>query len=492
MPRLEMRGISKSFGATKALEGVDFSVLPGEVHALVGENGAGKSTLMKILSGVYKPDSGDMLMEGRSYRPHTTLQARHEGVGMIYQELSLIPHLSVEENILLGIEPTRLGFIRRKAVRARALEAIRDLGHPEIRPDVLVRQLSLSAQQLVELGRSLAMGSRILVFDEPTSSLSIHDTERLFKLIGRLKKEDISIVYISHFLDEVFQIADRITVLRDGEVTGSSKKDEITSDEIVKRMVGREVGQIYPKSRRRRGDPVLEIEDLSGTVIPRQATLTLFQGEILGIFGLVGAGRTELLRIIFGLNRLRCGRIRIGYFSGERSPVERWGQGVGFLSENRKDEGLAGAMSLADNMTLSMLKHLGPAGLIFKKRQNEAVKNWIEAMDIRCQNPEQSVNALSGGNQQKTALARLLYHDVDILLLDEPTRGIDVAAKAKIYRIIDEQASIRGKAILMVSSDLPELIGVCDRVAVMHRGNLSEAKPVDEWDEHQLMAVAAG
>ncbi len=490
IPRLQMRGIHKSFGATVALDNVDFSVKPGQVHALVGENGAGKSTLMKILSGVYNQDRGDMLMEGEPYQPRNPLQARLKGVGMIYQELTLVPHLSVEENILLGIEPTKWGFIRREEIRSRALNAISDFQQSDIRPDVLVGKLSVGVQQLVEIGRSLALGSRILVFDEPTSSLGHDDTQRLFELIKRLKKQGLSIVYISHFLDEVFQVTDKITVLRDGAVVGSRQTDRTSLDDIVKMMIGREIKELYPRSERKKGNPVLEVKDLSGSALPRSVSLTLHEGEIVGIFGLVGAGSTELLRVIFGLNRIKSGSIRVGVYSGERSPSQRWKEGVGFLSENRKDEGLAVTMSVADNMTLSQMRHLGPMGLISRSRQNKAVQKWIDLLDIRCRSPEQTLMTLSGGNQQKTAFARLLYHDVDVLLLDEPTRGIDVAAKAKIYRVIDEMASSGKKAILMISSELPELLGLCDRIAVMHRGELGPATPVEDVDEHRLMAVA--
>lgn len=492
-PRLEMRGIHKSFGATIALDKVDFSVLPGEVHALVGENGAGKSTLMKILSGVYRPDQGEMLLDGKPFQPQNPLQARHQSIGMIYQELSLVPHLTVEENILLGIEPSTMGLIHWKEVRERAQEAIQNFEHPEIKPDVLVSRLSLSAQQLVEIGRSLALGSQILVFDEPTSSLSQSDTERLFDLIKRLRNKGISIIYISHFLEEVDHIADRITVLRDGAVVGTNNAGEISEKDIIHMMVGREVHELYPRSDRHQGKVVLEIKDLVGVKQPQNASISLYEGEILGIFGLVGAGRTEFLRAVFGLSPVRNGSIKIGMYSGFSTPEKRWKQGIGLLSENRKDEGLAVGMSIADNMTLSKLKNLGPLGLILQKRQSRATQQWIDALDIRCRIPQQAVKDLSGGNQQKTALARLLYHDVDVLLLDEPTRGIDVAAKAKIYKVIDELASEHNKkAILMISSYLPELLGVCDRVAVMCRGKLGSARLVSEVDENQLMLAATG
>ena len=497
-PTFEMRGICKRFGATIALNNVDFSVSPGEVHALVGENGAGKSTLMKILSGVYQPDDGTMFFDGESYQPKNPLNARHSGVGMIYQELSLVPHLTVEENILLGMEPVTGGFIRWAEVREGALKALKYFDHPEIKPDTPVRKLSVSAQQLVEIGRSLAVGCRVLVFDEPTSSLSRHDIDRLFDVIKGLKDQGISIVYISHFLEEVQSVADRITVLRDGSVVGSNEIESVTLDTIVQMMVGRMVDDLYPRSVRERGEPVLEIKNLAGEKHPDSASLVLHRGEVFGICGLVGAGRTELLRVIFGLDPVRRGEIKVGAYAGPASPLKRWSQGVGFLSEDRNDEGLALNLTLADNITLSKLKGFGPLGLIFPRNQNSAVERWISQLDIRCLGPEQVIGSISGGNQQKSALARLLQHDVDVLLLDEPTRGIDVASKAKIYQVIDELATgsmeenERPKAILMISSYIPELLGVCDRIAVMYRGKLSLSKPVEMVDEQQLMLAATG
>lgn len=497
-PRLEMHGISKRFGATIALEAVNFSVLPGEVHALVGENGAGKSTLMKILSGAYTPDEGEILLDGVMYRPRNPLDGRLKGVSMIYQELSLAPHLSVEENILLGMEPRKYGIVRWKEVRKRAKDALQYFEHSEIKPDEKVSDLSVSARQLVEIGRALAVGCRVLVFDEPTSSLPQKDIRRLFELIKNLKQKDLSIIYISHFLEEVQEISDRLTVLRDGRTIDTRETKTVTTDEIVRMMVGKEVAEMYPRGKRHPQEVVLEIKNLAGTEKPLSASLMLHRGEVMGISGLIGAGRTELLRIVFGLDPVKSGEIKIGVYAGPASPVRRWLQGVGMLSENRKEEGLALNLSIADNVTLSKLRGFGPFKLVLPARQNKATQNWIERLDIRCREPRQVVVDLSGGNQQKVALARLLQHDVDIMLLDEPTRGIDVAAKAKIYQVIDELAAGSGKdnrpakAILMVSSYLPELLGICDRIAVMYRGKLSPAKPVEEVDAHSLMLTATG
>jgi ribose transport system ATP-binding protein len=498
VPRLEMRGIEKRFGATVALAGVDLAVFPGEVLALVGENGAGKSTLMKVLSGAHRADAGTMRLDGQPFEPRDPLTARRAGIAMIYQELSLARHLTVEQNILLGLEPTRWGWIDRRAVRQKARTALDRLGHGEIQPDTPVRALSVAGQQLVEIARALAVGCRILVLDEPTSTLTQADVRRLFALIGELKHQDIAVVYISHFLEEVKVVADRITVLRDGRTVGQSQAQALPIERIVQLMVGREVRELYPRSRRTPGETVLEVSDLTGTSKPTAAGLALRRGEVLGIAGLMGAGRTELLRCIFGLDLVRRGWVRVGLHVGRASPVRRWAQGVGLLSEDRKQEGLALSLTIADNLTLPRLGLVGARGWVSPRRQATSAGRWIEALGIRCRGPEQVVAALSGGNQQKVALARLLQCEADVLLLDEPTRGIDVAAKATVYQWIDRLAAggegpaARPRAVLMVSSYLPELLGICDRVAVMYRGRLGPAHPVSEVDEHALMLEATG
>jgi ribose transport system ATP-binding protein len=491
-----MRGITKRFGATLALDNVAIDIKPGQVMALVGENGAGKSTLMKVLSGAITADSGAMHLDGCPYSPRNPLEARRSGVAMIYQELSLAPHLTVEENIVLGMEPNIFGIVKHKEMRNIATKALSVFNHPEIKADIKVGVLSVGAQQLVEIARSLAVGSKVLVLDEPTSSLNRHDVERLFELIGRLRSQGHSIVYISHFIEEVKQIADSVTVLRDGRSVGSGDVASLTSDRIVTMMIGREVQDLYPKSSRKTGEAVLEINNLKGVCKPVSASLTLHRGEVLGIAGLVGAGRTELLRTIFGLDPIADGRIRIGVYTGQGAPPDRWRQGVGMVSEDRKDEGLATQLSIADNITLSKLDIFGPFCMVRPQAQNRAAQKWIDKFDIRCLDPRQKVADLSGGNQQKVAIARLLQHDVDVLLFDEPTRGIDVAAKATIYNIIDElacgSADQKPKAVLMVSSYLPELMGICDRIAVMCRGVLGPARPVRLIDEHKLMLEATG
>jgi ribose transport system ATP-binding protein len=497
--RLEMRGVSKRFGATRALYRVDLRVRPGEVLALVGENGAGKSTLMKVLSGAHPPDEGQMWLDGRPYRPRSPLDARQHGIAMIYQELSLAPHLSVMENILLGVEPTSGPFVRWSEMRRRAAAALQEVGIPNLRPETLVSQLSIAQQQMVEIARSVALESRVLVLDEPTSCLTRHDIERLFTLIRSLRSRGIAIIYISHFLEEVQQISDRFAVLRDGESVGEGITATTAVHEIIAMMVGREVNELYPRSARSDdGEIMLKVDHLSGVGKPISASLQLRRGRVLGIAGLMGAGRTELMRAIFGLERVQSGEIRVGTFSGRSTPRHRWAQGVGMVSEDRKQEGLALGLTIADNMTMSRLDGLGPWRFVLPSRQRAAALPWIRRIPIKCASPVQQVSSLSGGNQQKVALARLLHADVDILLLDEPTRGIDVASKSEIYRLIDELAAgdraagRRPKAVLMISSYLPELLGVCDEIAVMTRGRLGATRPVAQWNEHQLMLAATG
>jgi ribose transport system ATP-binding protein len=487
-----MRGIRKIFGATVALDDVSFAVAPGEVCALVGQNGAGKSTLMGILAGAIEPDAGTMVLGGASYRPRNPLDARRAGVAMIYQELSLAPHLSVAENILLGDEPGRRGIVDWRRMREKAAAALAELGHTDIPPDAPVQHLSPAAQQLVEIARAIAIGASVLVLDEPTSALGQADVDRLFQLIARLKQQGHAIVYISHFIEEVQKVADRFVVLRDGRVAGEGVAATATHDEIVALMVGRNVEGLYPHSQRRPGEAILEVEALE----PGSASFTLHRGEILGIAGLIGAGRTRLLRTLFGLEPVRGGRIRVAKYTGPASPSQRWAQGMGFLSEDRKSEGLALQLDVADNLTMSRLDGLGPGPIVRTSRQHAAAAAWIARLGIRCESPRQPVTSLSGGNQQKVALARLLHHDVDVLVLDEPTKGIDVGSKAQIYELMDALASGTDtrapRAILMVSSYLPELLGICDRIAVMTRGRLGPARPASAWTEHQLVAAATG
>ena len=502
MIRFGMHGIRKAFGATVALDGVELSVASGEICGLVGQNGAGKSTLMAILAGALAPDAGSMRIDGRAYAPRNPIEARRAGVAMIYQELSLAPHLSVMENVLLGAEPMRFGLVDRTRMRAMTRAALAQLGHEDIPADVPVGSLSVAQQQLVEIARALAVGCRVLVLDEPTSSLGAADVQRLFALLRRLKSQGHAIVYISHFIEEVKAITDRFVVLRDGRNAGDGVTAEATNDAIVALMVGAAPGDLFPRSPRRAGEPLLDVAGLE----PGSATFTLHRGEILGIAGLVASGRTRLLRTLFGLQAVKSGRIRIGVFTPAASdgPRERWRAGMGLLSEDRKDEGLALGMSVADNLTLTRLDPFGPNALVYPARQTKSALAWIDKLGIRCAGPAQPAAELSGGNQQKIAIARLLHHDVDVFVLDEPTRGIDVGSKAQIYRLIDElvadnplrpgsgQAGRPAKAVLMVSSYLPELLGLCDRIAVMRRGRLQPARNAAGLTEHELMMDATG
>ncbi|GIW78544.1 MAG: sugar ABC transporter ATP-binding protein [Gemmatales bacterium] len=486
-----MTGISKRFGSTQALAGVDLELARGEVHALVGENGAGKSTLMKILSGAERPDAGTMLLDGSPYAPKGPPDARRRGVAMVYQELTLARHLSVEANVVLGLEETRFGFLRRGHDRQRVEAALRELEHPEILPDAPVSALSAGAQQLVEIARALLVDARILILDEPTSSLTQEDAGRLFRLIRRLRDRGVTIVYISHFLEEVEQIADRCTVLRDGKNVGTAVCAEVSREQIIEWMVGRSLTEQFPKVPHAIGEPILEIRELSGKELPRGVNLTLHRGEILGLAGIVGAGRTELLRAIYALDPVKSGEIvvRSNLSFTRPTPAGRIAQGVGFLSENRKEEGLALPQSIADNLTYSRLKPYQLFGWLQVGKRRQAVRDWLGRLNVRYAELDQPVGELSGGNQQKIALGRLLHQQADVLLLDEPTRGVDIGSKSEIYRLIGELAR-QGKAILFVSSYLPELLGVCDRLAVMVRGRLSRVKPVTEWTPQEVMLFA--
>ena len=489
---LRMIGISKAFGSTRALVEVDLDVRPGEVHALVGENGAGKSTLMKVLSGALQPDAGRMILQGRPYAPRGPLDARAARVAMIYQELSLAPDLSVEENVLLGAEPTALGFVRRRHMRSQVEEALRLLHHPDIRPGARVGDLSIGAQQLVVVARALAAKARVVVMDEPTSSLSQADTEVLFEVIRRLRDSGVSIIYISHFLEEVRAVADRFTVLRDGRAVGTGEVASTPTSEIIRLMVGRELAEMYHRTPHEIGPAVLDLSALTGRKMPQNADLAVSRGEILGIAGLIGSGRTELVRAVFGLDEVVSGQVRVdGLSTTGFKPPRMLARGVGYLSEDRKSEGLAENLTVVDNLTLSRLKPYVSFGLLSRRRAREAAREWIRRLGIRTRGPDQPITGLSGGNQQKVALARLLHQEADVLLLDEPTRGIDVGSKADIYALIGELAA-QSKAILWISSYLPELLGVCDSLAVMHRGLLSEKRPACEWTPEAIMRVATG
>jgi ribose transport system ATP-binding protein len=496
MTVLSLKNVSKRFGPTVALDGVNLSLQKGEVHALIGENGAGKSTVMNLLAGLLRPDQGRMEMEGQPFAPANSLEARAKGIALIHQELSLFPHLSVAENIMMGIEPSRFGMLRREQMRARTREVLAKFHHPEIKPETRVADLSIAARQIVEISRAIAARAQFILMDEPTSSLQREDVDHLFSLVRKFKDEGITVIYISHFLEEVREIAGSFTVLRDGRSVASGKMDEISDDELIGQMVGREVQQLFPdRGDRPEAAPEIGLE-VRGLVAPglKSASLQLTRGEIFGIAGLMGSGRSALVRTIFGLKQARDGEIFLQgqtTRASEGTPALRLRQRVGYLSEDRRGEGLAVTLSIADNLTMTRLSSCAKWGWLSLLRQRRQTDQLVERLAVKARDAQQTVATLSGGNQQKVALGRLLHQDAEVLLLNEPTRGIDIGSKAQIYKIIAECAA-RGKAVLVISSYLPELFGLCDRMAVMSRGRLSQARPISEWTPESVLQAAIG
>ena len=491
---LSLSNISKRFGPTVALDRVNLNLQRGEVHALIGENGAGKSTLMNVLAGLMRPDEGVMEVESIRYAPASALDARAHGIALIHQELSLFPHLTVAENIMMGMEPARFGMLDETALSRRTAEVLNEFHHPDIRPDSRVGSLSIAARQIVEICRAIAAHARIILMDEPTSSLQRHDVDRLFSLIRKFRQQEITVVYISHFLEEVREIADNFTVLRDGHSVANGSINAVSDDELIAHMVGRPVQNLFPERRPEPadGEAVLEITDLSAAPLLKQASFQLHRGEILGIAGLMGSGRTQLVRTIFALDRADSGTInlhgRAALASGEKASAK---PSLGYLSEDRKGEGLALNLSIADNVTMTRPQSCSRWGWLNLSRQRRQTEQLTTSLSVKTRDVFHSVASLSGGNQQKIALARLLHQDADVLLLDEPTRGIDIGSKAVVYQTI-AQCAQAGKAVLMVSSYLPELLGMCDRLAVMSRGRLSAARPVSEWTPESVMQTAIG
>ncbi|MBX3231135.1 MAG: sugar ABC transporter ATP-binding protein [Labilithrix sp.] len=477
---LEIAGIEKSFGAVSVLKGVTLPVAAGETHALLGENGAGKSTLMRILLGAEHADKGTMTLAGQPYAPRSPLAARAAGVVMVPQERTLCPHLTVLENVMLGLEPTTAGFVRRADARAaaeKALGLVTGVGR-RIPLDARAGVLPVADQQLVEIARALAQsaetgGAKVLVLDEPTSSLGHDDAARLFTRVDALKAQGLAILLVTHFLDDVRTRSDRYTVLRDGKVQGEGDPKTTPPETIVRQMLGRELEAERAHEASAPGDVLLEAKDLAGKQKPKRATFTLRRGEVFGIAGLVGSGRTELLRLLAGLDPLADGDVDTG-------------ARIGLLSEDRGGEGLMLDRTIADNVNLSPRSPFvawPPAELAEGRR-------WIDTLSIRASGPAQRTGDLSGGNQQKVQIARLLREDHDVLLFDEPTRGIDVASKAQVLALVRELAA-KGKAIVLVSSQLDELVSTCDRIAVLRRGELDPARPAAEWTEAKLLLEAS-
>jgi ribose transport system ATP-binding protein len=498
-PILEMRGVSKSFFGIKALRTVDLTVHPNEIHALMGENGAGKSTLMKILSGAYRPDpGGEIRIDGEPVRIEGPLGGRAAGISIIYQELSLAPNLTVAENIYLGREVSTSGLLARGAMRVGVGPILERLG-ADFSPSTLVAHLSMGQRQLVEIARALHARSKILIMDEPTTALSAGESERLFALIRQLRDEGLAIIYISHRMDEVYALGDRVTVLRDGRLVGTLDKVEIRAETIVRLMVGRDVSSFYKKEHdpsARPGAPVLAAIDISDGARVKGCSLTVHAGEVVGLAGLIGAGRTELAHLIIGAARKVSGHVEIdGRAADIRTPGAALDAGIAYLTEDRKALGLFLDMSCLDNINLAMLGRDAKLGFVLDRdKARERADRFFAALGIRAANTNVPAGGLSGGNQQKVLLSRLLATTPKVLILDEPTRGVDVGAKSEIYSIIDNLAKA-GTAILVISSDLPEIIGICDRVIVMRSGHIAgeisrtAASPLDQED---IMALATG
>ncbi len=489
---LRMEGIHKSFPGVHALDDVSFEVDEGSVHALVGENGAGKSTLMKLLSGSLQKDEGRIEISGEEVELRTPSDAQEKGVSMIYQELTVIPYRSVAANVLLGREPRTFAglFIDYPELHRRAAELL-DRIDVDVNPTETVGRLSIAQQQMVEVAKALSLDAKIIIMDEPTSSLTERETATLFRIIRELKRQRITVIYISHRLEEVFEIADRVTVLRDGKSVHSSTVSEVDSDEVVRLMVGRELTDFFPKHEAELGDTILEVEGLSGGRF-NDVSFSLRSGEILGLSGLVGAGRTETARALMGIDPARGGRVR---FMGEEvefgSVRHMMRRGFAYVPEDRKEEGLFLRMNVRDNLAISVLERLFTAGLLRMQKVVDLAQRYVERLRIQTPSLQQLVRNLSGGNQQKVIIARCLALDPKVLILDEPTRGIDVGAKAEIHTIIGELAA-RGVGIIMISSELPEVVGVSDRVIVMRQGRVAGEFGRGEATQDAIMQKAAG
>lgn len=489
--RLQAFGVSKSYGATRALHDVQLNVAAGEIHALLGENGAGKSTLVKILCGTEHPDHGLIFLAGQPYAPADPLAARREGVSIVCQEPTLAGDLTVEENLVLGAEPARRGWIDRDQRRKMARSALAELDSEDIPLTARANSLTTATLLRVEIARALLADPKVLILDEPTRALSHYETGPLFEAIRRMAARGVSILYISHFLEESQAICTHYTVLRDGESVASGAMPDESRAGLIRLMAGCDVPENYPRSQRYQGKPLLELKRVSGQRSPLRIDLTLHEGEILGLAGLDGAGRSETLRAVFGLAKVREGEIWRGRKRSRwGSPPRRLRAGIGLAGEDRM-AGILPSLSIADNLTLSCLRRFSLLGFLSQDRQEFAALDWMEKLRIRARNPRQVAEELSGGNQQKVILARLLLHHATVLLLDEPTRGIDIRTKLQIHEIIAAIAK-QGKGILLVSSDPAELLGLCDSIALLRQGRLVEMRPACEWTEAEIISTAMG
>ncbi|WP_461366322.1 sugar ABC transporter ATP-binding protein [Candidatus Darwinibacter acetoxidans] len=489
---LEMKNISKAFYGVQALNNVDFSVLRGETHILLGENGAGKSTLVKILSGAYHKDAGEIFFDGEQIEISTPLDAQRKGISIIYQEFNLIPGLSVAENIFLGREPVKGNRLINWRVLNENAKAILDKLHADVSPTALVATLSVAEQQFVEIAKALSFGAKLIIMDEPSATLTPAEIDRLFAVIRDLKRAGVSIIYISHHLDEIFEIGDRVTVLRDGELVATDDIKNVTKDMIIRWMVGRDLTNTYPPRTTTPGEVVLEVQNLSRRGELHDISFHLRRGEILGIAGLVGSGRTELVRALYGADPIDRGEIKLhGRTLAIKTPKESIKNGIGFLPEDRKQEGLVLEQSVKNNVTLANLVKVVKNGIISGSAEKAAVDEYVRNLGIRTVNQQVLIKNLSGGNQQKVVLAKWLFTDSDILIFDEPTRGIDVGAKYEIYQLMNRLTE-QGKSVIMVSSELPEIIGMSDRVLVLHNGRITGEYTRDQFDQELIMKNAAG
>jgi len=491
---LVMKGISKSFVGTQALRDVDFSAALGEVHAISGENGAGKSTLVKILSGALPCDKGEIFMDGDPISLGSPLRARHHGIYAVYQEFSLIPHLTIAENILLGQMPTSRipEVIDLKKAFEQADNILSTIGFTGIDVHERVNRLSVSHQQMVEIAKAVADHRKILILDEPSAVLSQEELNRLFTLIRQVKAQGTIILYISHRLDEVFEIADRITVLKDGKLVGTVKPQESDQNQLIRMMVGRSLGEIFPVRKPPSGEVALEVRGLTRKGSYADISFTLKRGEILGMFGLVGSGRTQVARSIFGADKFTSGEILLnGKPIHPRSPREAVDAGIALLTEDRKRDGLVMNCTIRDNVSLASYWRLIKLEVINRRKQATEVKTLIQDLDVRPPLLDRLVNHLSGGNQQKVVLAKWLLTHAKVMILDEPTRGVDVATKVEIYHIIDKLAR-EGMCILFISSELPEILGMSDRTLVMREGHLVGEFARGEASEEKVLSSAAG
>jgi ribose transport system ATP-binding protein len=491
-PLLEMSGVCKRFPGVQALDGAELTIEPGEILAVVGENGAGKSTLMKILSGVCSPDSGTIFMNGRQVQPRDPIHARDElGVSIIYQEFNLATHLSVAENIFLGRLPSRGGFIQYNQLYREAREFLAMLG-TDLDPRVPVSSLSVAQQQMVEIAKAISYQASLLIMDEPTAALTSRETDALFQVVRGLRDKRVGIIFITHRLDEIFQIADRVTVMRDGKTVGTRPIGELNRGTVVRMMVGRDLSELYAAKEKPVGKPLLEVEHLSVPSRLYDVSFQLRAGEILGLFGLLGSGRTELARALFGIGPAPRGQVRVDGREGLlHSPADATKIGLAYVPEDRKQHGLILRMSVRENTTLAVLRSLTRLTLVRPALERRVTDRFMEELDIRTPSREQTVNNLSGGNQQKVVLAKWLASNPRVLFLDEPTRGIDVGAKAEVHSIMTDLAK-KGVGILMISSDLPEVLHMSDRILVMHEGRLTGCFSREEATEELIMLAATG